>query len=179
MGHLGAINLGTVPVSAVLRRLDRVEVGSQLYDRNVALDSVVATSVLPNVLGAIVGAGALVLGVWLTARYAKSLDARKHREGLASEAFSDFWRAMAQSAFVGEGQGQAEALAVAAHAKARLVTYGDSSLVSAVQRFDDNGANGADPECQAAIVAIAQGLRAATEAPGTLSDEQVRRVLFG
>lgn len=142
------------------------------------LDGIIASSV-PNILGAIVGAIGLVTGVWLTARYTKNLDVKKHREGLASDAFSDFLRAMAQSAFAREEGERLEALVLAAHAKARLVTYGDASLVREIRRFDDGGADATKPACQAAIVAAAQGLRSSNETPGTLSDEEIRNVLFG
>jgi hypothetical protein len=140
---------------------------------------VFATSVLPNVVGALIGASALVAGVALTARYAKNLEARKHRGELASEAFSDFVRAMAKNAFARNEAEQAEAFALFAQAKARLVAYGDSSVVSEVLRFERNGANGADPECQAAIVAMAQAVRSGSDAPGELAAEDVRRAFFG
>jgi hypothetical protein len=140
---------------------------------------IVATSVLPNVLGGLVGAGALVVGVVLTARYTKNLEASKRREELASQAFSDFWRAMAKSAFARDDNERAIALSTATEAKARIVTYGDASLVENLLRFEANGSNGADPACQAAIVAMAQGLRSTADARGILADEDVRRTLFG
>jgi hypothetical protein len=143
------------------------------------LNGIVATSVLPNLVGSIVGATALVVGVWLTAYYAKNLDARRHREQLVSEAFSDFVRAIARSGFARDHIEQRDALLLAAHAKARLVAYGDVALVAQIQHFDENGADTSKPECQAAIAAIAQGLRSTNEAPGVLSDDEVKTVLFG
>jgi hypothetical protein len=55
---------------------------------------------------------------------------RKHREELASNAFHDLVRAITKSAFAIEPREQVGAWALGADAKARLVTYGDSSLAS-------------------------------------------------
>jgi hypothetical protein len=143
------------------------------------LDGLIATSVLPDLVGAIVGATGISVGVWLTAYYTKKLDVVRRREGLVSEAFSDLVAALARSAFATSGMERIEALALAASAKAQLVTYGDASMVDQIRRFDEHGADASKPECQAAIVAIAQGLRAANAAPGQPSDDEVRQVLFG
>jgi hypothetical protein len=143
------------------------------------LSGLIATSVLPNLVGAVVASAGISAGVWLTAYYTKRLDVRRRREGLVSEAFSDFVAALARSAYGQSGTERIEALALAASAKARLVTYGDSSMVEQIRRFDENGAVASEPECQAAVVAIAQGLRSANAAPGQPSDDEVRQVLFG
>jgi hypothetical protein len=96
-----------------------------------------------------------------------------------SEAFSDLVAAPTRSAFATSGTERIEALALAASAKARLLTYGDASMVDQIRQFDEHGADASKPKCQAAIVAIAQGLRAANAAPGQPSDDEVRQVLFG
>jgi hypothetical protein len=96
------------------------------------LGRLIAASVLPNLVGAIVGATGIGVGVWLTAYYTKKLDVRRRREGLVSEAFSDLVAALPRSAYARSGTERVEALALAASAKAQLVTYGDASTVEQI-----------------------------------------------
>src|SRR5437764_10775711 len=103
-------------------------------------------AVLPLV-GVVLGAA---LQFWLS----RTAERGKHIEALMSEAYSDYLRAVAASRHLRSDDDLVEAFKAAADAKARIIVYGSSSVIKALARFEESGAELSSEQSSANFIAL-------------------------
>ena len=132
------------------------------------------TAVMPLV-GSLVGAGVThVLG--------GKAEAKKQRDLLRSAAYVDFLRGVALLSatqhIYAPGEKSFEATVLVGDAKARIAIYGSEAVVRAVSEVSDNLSLDILKDSEA-FVSICRRMRTDTEKKVALTDQEIKRVLFG
>lgn len=127
-----------------------------------------ASAVLPLV--------GVVLGAALQFTLSRAADREKHAEGLRSQAYADYLRAVAASGHLRSDEDLRDAHRDAADAKARIAVYGSAAVISALARFEETGAVITDGPPAAAFVALVSTMRLGR---ATVADRDLRIVLLG
>lgn len=125
-------------------------------------------AILP-LLGVMLGAA---LQFWLS----RAADGEKHTEGLRSQAYADYLRAVAAAGHLRSDEDLRDAHRDAADAKARIAVYGSASVISALARFEENGAVLTNGPPAVAFVSLVSSMR---PSGATVADRDLRLVLLG
>lgn len=118
----------------------------------------------------------VILGAVLQFLLSRTADRDKHTEGLRSQAYADYLRAVAAAAHLRSDEDLRDAHRDAADAKARIAVYGSASVVSALARFEQTGAILSDGPPAAAFIALLSSMRSSG---ATVADRDLRLVLLG
>lgn len=127
-----------------------------------------AIAILP-LLGALLGAS---LQFW----FGRMAEREKHAEGLRSQAYADYLRAVAAAAHLRSDEDMRDAHRDAADAKARIAVYGSASVISALAQFEEAGASVTNDPAAAAFIALVSSMRSSR---ATVPDRDLRHVLLG
>jgi hypothetical protein len=117
----------------------------------------------------------VAVGATLQYCFSRSAESRKQLQLLRSQAYVDYLRAVTKSAQANTPDSIRSAKVEAADAKARLVVYGTSSVISGLARFEKAGAVLDNPSAIDAFVALVGAMRQKDSAGA----DDVRLVLFG
>lgn len=127
-----------------------------------------------QVVVAVIGAIAVLLGVVVAGVFSRRAAERDHRRRLVSDATRDLLRAVAMSS-LGDRRAALEAFAAA---KTALVVSAEPAALRAVLDFGRSGGSGRDPAARAALVALVQATRANKDLNGDITDAEVHELLF-
>jgi hypothetical protein len=110
-----------------------------------------AIAVLPLV-GVVLGA---MLQFWLS----RVAEREKHTDALQTQAYADYLRAVAAAAHWRSNEELRDAHRDNADAKARIAVYGDTSVIEALARFEDAGANLSTERSRQAFISLVSCMR--------------------
>lgn len=129
-----------------------------------------------EVTNAVLPVAGVVLGAFLQYWFSRTADRDRHVENLRAEAYADYLRAVAASAYLRSDEDLVAALRSAANAKTRIVVYGSSKVVSALARFEKVGASLGSDTSVTVFISLVSAMRASSAA---VSEQDIRLVLMG
>jgi hypothetical protein len=121
-----------------------------------------------SVLGIVVGASLQYL-------FTSFLEERKHQTSLKTAAYSDYIRAVAESAHLNLSRDEAKLQARLADAKTRICLYGSPEVVDRLAQFESCGAVIANDQQLEAFMAVIQAMRGHSK----LQAPQLELILLG
>lgn len=132
------------------------------------MESIIA--IVPALVGLLVGAGLqYVLG--------RAAESRRQLMLQRTQAYIDYFKAMATSAQTGRNK---DTLGAAADAKVRICMYGSAAVVRKLNLFEALGAAVSSPQSRAAIADLIQEMREDSGATGTKIEQgDLLPILFG
>lgn len=118
----------------------------------------------------------VVRGAALQSTLARHADRKQQDDALRSQTYSDYLRAVAAAAHVRSDEDLRDALREAADAKARMAVHGTSSAVSALARFETEGAALTERPAADAFIDLVKCMRSHID---LVPDSALRIVLLG
>ena len=115
------------------------------------------------------------LGASLQFFFSRSAETSKQTHALKQQAYVDYLRALASSAYAESNADKAKVRAAAADAKTRIAIYGDTAVVEALAAFEVAGANLDTPGAIARFLAVALAMRARVD----VDPRSLERILVG
>ena len=117
----------------------------------------------------------VIIGAFLQHLFNKGSNAEKQQTELKNAAYVDYLRSMAKSAHAISVDEQRSAIMDAANAKARIAVYGTPSVISALAKFEDAGAELKNEHSIDCFLELAQNMRNKK----VLSNQDLFKILIG
>jgi hypothetical protein len=101
----------------------------------------------------------VVVGASLQYLFTRFLEERRHRQALQTAAYTDYIRAVAESASVNLETDEAQLSARLADAKTRICLYGSAAVIAGLAQFESLGAVIGDNQQREAFMKIVEAMR--------------------